>query len=100
MGKGALAMARLELDGNLVIVTLSRRNLLALLHKLDWPPSARMILNGDCYRDGDPIDDVLLVLRCEDDEEHYARRPAPPGPMHPYTEASIAEHTPDQDTSE
>lgn len=93
-------MARLELEGPAVVVTLSRRNLLALLHKLDWPPSVRTLVNGDCYRDGQPVDDVLLVLRCEDDAEHYARRPDPPGRMHPYTEASIAEHTPDRHDSQ
>jgi hypothetical protein len=93
-------MARLEIDGARVVVTLSRRNLLALLHKLDWPPSARTIVNSDCYRDGEPVDDLLLVLRCEDDSEHYSRRPEPPGPMHPYTEASIAEHSPEPDASD
>jgi len=30
------------------------------------------------------------VLRSEDDDEHYAARPAPPGPMHPATESFIA----------
>lgn len=87
-------MARLELSPGVVTVTLSRRNLLALLHKLDWPPSARTIINQDCYRDDEPVDDVLLVLRAEDNAEHYRRRPHPPGVMHPYTEASIDEHTP------
>ncbi|MGE0028051.1 MAG: hypothetical protein AB7U07_13200 [Thermoleophilia bacterium] len=74
-----------------MVVTLSRRNLRSLLHKLDWPASARTITNGDAYRDGEPVGDVLLVLRAEEDEEHYARRPAPPGPMHPRTERAIAD---------
>lgn len=93
-------MARLDLHEGLVIVTLSRRNLLAMIHKLTWADSARTITPGDCFRDGVPVDDVLLVLRAEDDRERYARRPEPPGPMHPYTEASIAEHvvSPDQPT--
>jgi hypothetical protein len=85
-------MARLELTPGVVTVTLSRRNLLALLQKLDWPDSARTITNGDCYRDGLPVDNVLLVLRGEDDDEHYARRQEPPGPMHPLTEVFIVEH--------
>lgn len=49
-------MARLEIvnarSERKVIVTLSRRNLLALLQKLDMPGSAREIVNNDCYEDG------------------------------------------------
>jgi hypothetical protein len=92
-------MARLDLDPErqTVTVTLSRRNLLSLLHKLDWPESARTIVNGDCYRRGRPVDDVLLVLRAEDDAEHYGRRSDPPGLMHPDTEKSIATHLPSDD---
>ncbi len=83
-------MARLDLDlDRRVTVTLSRRNLLALLHKLYWPGSEREIWNTDCYRDRKPVSDLLLILRCEEDEEHYARRTAPPGPMHPASEAFI-----------
>lgn len=86
-------MARLDVNGGTVMVRLSRRNLLALLHKLNWPESARTILNGDCYRDDEPVDDLVLVLRAEDDAEHYGRRADPAGRMHPFTEASIAEHS-------
>jgi AMMECR1 domain-containing protein len=85
-------MARLELTEGTVFVALSRRNLLALLSKLDWPESARTIVNSDCYRDGRPVDDVVLVLRAEDDDEHYARRADPPGLMHPVTEVFIRAH--------
>ncbi|MGE3413608.1 MAG: hypothetical protein AB7L91_15430 [Dehalococcoidia bacterium] len=84
-------VARLEMAEGLVMVTLSRRNLRSLLHKLDWPESARAITNGDCYRDGEPIGDVLLVLRAEDDDEHYAARPDPRGLMHPRTELAITD---------
>jgi hypothetical protein len=99
-------MARLEIfnlrQGRRVVVTLSRRNLLALLHKIDMPGSAREIKNTDCYEDGiqtpyypgeeatTALPRTTLVLRSEDDDEHYAARPAPPGPMHPATEAFIA----------
>lgn len=87
-----------------VEVTLSRRNLLTLLHKLDMPGSGRQIHNGDCFEDGrqtpwEPGEEALsdlrrtvLVLRCEDDDEHYARRSDPPGLMHPDTERFVREH--------
>jgi hypothetical protein len=66
-------------------VTLSTRNLLALLHKAEhFPGSARRIETDDC-----PAGWRLAVCS-ESDAEHYARRPAPPGPMHPATELFIA----------
>ncbi len=85
-----------------VEVTLSRRNLLALLHKLDMPGSTRQLENTDCYEDGVPTSSSLgedqapppattLVLRCEDDDEHYARRALGPGFMHPDTERFVRE---------
>lgn len=100
-------MARLHImnfdDERRVEVTLSRRNLLALLHKLDLPGSTRQLENRYCYEDGvetpwhpDEDQSVLprttLVLRCEDDDEHYAKRPDRPGPMHPATERFVREH--------
>jgi hypothetical protein len=83
-------------------VTLSRRNLLALLHKLDTPRSKRTIINGDSWEDGTPtpwpgkpgesaLPPTLLVLRCEDDLQHYATRPQPPGEMHATTETFVRE---------
>lgn len=99
-------MARLEMFNlgaeRRVVVTLSRRNLLALLHKLDVPGSARQIESNHSYEDGilTPFDiaealggeipPTTLVLRVEDDDEHYANRPAP-GPMRPSTESFIRE---------
>ena len=89
-------MARLNVttvpDRVLVTVTLSRRNLLALLHKLEAPRPFRWLENGDCWIDGRqaPYPAVQLVLRCEEDDEHYARRGFPPGPMSPETAAFIA----------
>ena len=86
-------MARLEISnaevGAHVVVTLSKRNLLALLHKLELAGSSRTLVNGDCHVDGQLALGVLLVLRAEDDEEHYAKRPTPPGTMHPATESAI-----------
>lgn len=101
-------MARLEIlrvgGERLVVVTLSRRNLLALLHKLEMPGSQRTIENNDCYEDGEqtpwyPGEDeqtalprTTLVLSCEDDSEHYGRRPVGPGVMHPATERYVEAH--------
>ena len=83
-----------------VEVTLSRRNLLALLHKLDMPGSTRQLENTDCYEDGiqispslgqdpTPFPPTTLVLGCEDDDEHYARRALGPGVVHPDTEQFV-----------
>ncbi len=68
-----------QIEQGVITVTLSRRNLLALLAKLDEPDSMRTILR-DCG-------DLRLVLRAEDDAVHYADRE--PGPMTPTTEAGI-----------
>lgn len=73
-----------------VIVTLSRRNLLALLHKLEMPGSARLLLTDNCERQGKLVDDLCLVLHVEDDLEHYGRRGYGPGAMHPVTKVFIA----------
>lgn len=65
-------------DGNQrATVTLSRRNLLAGLHKLDMPNSARTIISGD----------DRLILKFEDNDEHYGDRR--PGVMYPDTEEFI-----------
>lgn len=74
---------RTDINGDAVTVTLSRRNLLALLHKLDMPESARTIYTFT--RGGQ-----LTVVAAEDDAEHYASR-EPGGEMHPKTEAFIRE---------
>jgi hypothetical protein len=89
-------MARLDItaapDHLLVSVTLSRRNLLTLLHKLELPRPLRNLENGDCWINGEqaPYPQVQLDLRGEEDAEHYGRRGFPPGPMSPDTEAFIA----------
>lgn len=99
-------MARLHImnfDGERrVEVTLSRRSLLALLQKLDMPRSTRQIESNDSYEDGiqtpfslredeTPLPPTTLVLRCEDDDEHYAKRELGPGIMHPETEQFVQE---------
>lgn len=71
-----------------VIVTLSRRNLLAMLHKIDMPGSARTIEKDFGYPTA-----MTLRLRCEDDAEHYLNESGSEtvaGYMHHETEAFIA----------
>ena len=71
---------RLDIEGPRITVTLSRRNLLTGLHKLEMEGSARGITRE--------FDDALLILRFEDDAEHYADRRA--GTMHPETEVFLS----------
>jgi len=69
-------------------VVLSRRNLLALLAKLDGhPPESACTITfpGTSEEPG-------LVVVAEPDAVHYQSRPTPSGPMHPDTEAWIDEH--------
>ena len=88
-------MARLRIRLNdagfpkIAIVTLSRRNLLTLLHKLDMPGSARTIFNTDVEIDEEYTQLFAFVIHAEDDTEHYAKRPDPPGPMHPASETFV-----------
>lgn len=65
-------------EGN--IVYLSKRNLLALLHKVDIPGSLKTIVSRDGF-----------AVVAEPDDTHYAGREEPPGPMHPQTETFIEE---------
>lgn len=65
----------------MLTVTLSRRNLLTLLHKLQMPGSARTIIKS-------ADDDTRVCIQAATDAEVYADRD--PGPMHPDTEAFIA----------
>lgn len=60
-------------------ITLSRRNLLTLLHKLDVPDSRRSI-----HKDG-------MIVTSEEDNVHYGD--ATPGRMSADTEAYIREHS-------
>ena len=72
-----------------VVITLSQRNLLTLLAKLEgFPPRSACTITfpGD--------DGPSLVVHAESDEEHYATRTAPPGRMHPDTEARVRQGPP------
>lgn len=73
---------RLDIEAGVVTVALSRRNLKALLAKLDgFPPnSARTITKEE--------DAGLLVVIAEEDDLRYDERGYPPGEMHPDTEAA------------
>ena len=85
---------RRQPTGTVVVVTVSRRNLLTLLHKLELPGSARMLPTTDCWLDGEPTEpgEWLLVLHCEDGQQHYAGRESGPGAVHPHTEQLVAAH--------
>lgn len=73
-----------QADGAVAVVTLSRRNLLALLHKLEMPGSARTLTTGyDCP------EGWSLIVRSESDSEHYGARSEPPGALHPESEIFV-----------
>lgn len=76
---------------DVAIVTLSRRNVLALLHKLDMPESHRTLFSGDTFSEGVPVANLRLMVQVEDDPVHYVAREAP-GMMHPDTEAFVTNH--------
>ncbi len=48
-----------------------------------------IIITGDSWLDGRPINGLWLRVIAEPDTLHYGRRPQPPGPMPPATEAFI-----------
>lgn len=70
---------RLGWNGPVIGVWLSERNLLSLLTKLYEEDSARTLVS--------PNND--FVVTAEHDADHYDGRLAPPGPMHPRTEAVL-----------
>ncbi len=67
----------------MIVVKLSERNLLAMLHKLCMPGSAREIIK---WSEGEPSQQV--AIRVATDEEVYGDRL--PGQMHPDTELFVA----------
>jgi hypothetical protein len=78
---------RLEVQGGVVRVTLSERNLRALLAKLGGSPP-----NSACTLSYDTKDGLVLYVTAEPNDIHYANpeRDSPvPGPMHPDTEERI-----------
>jgi len=81
---------RLDLRAGVVLVVLSRRNLLSLLHKLDMPGSARTLVCEDNRIHGVPTRALHLAVRAERDDEHYGDRLEPAGSMHPRTEGYVA----------
>lgn len=85
---------RLDLrEDGVVLVTLSRRNVLSLLSKLSQPASARTIVMRGAYVYGVLYEDLFLAVHVEPDDVHYADR-EPPGEMSPETEAFVRTHTP------
>ena len=67
-------------------IALSRRNLLTLLAKLEGhPPRSACTISFP-----GAAEEPALVVTAEPDDLHYGRRAAPPGLMHPETEAWIA----------
>jgi hypothetical protein len=96
-------VARLEIsgliidnDGDLdspptITVVLSKRNLLALLHKVDQEWSRKTITNDFIWLEGEllPVNTVDFNIIVEPDSEHYSGRETP-GEMHHESEAFIA----------
>jgi hypothetical protein len=80
-------------ESGFIVVRLSRRNVLALLSKLDQPGSARVLVQQGAYVCGVLQEELVLVVHVEPDELHYAGR-CPPGAMSPETEAFVSCHTP------
>jgi hypothetical protein len=74
-------------DTRVAGLVLSRRNLLALLAKLDGAP------DGSACTIMAPIQYGHFFVRAEEDDEHYVHpereAQADPGPMHPDTEARM-----------
>lgn len=68
-------------DGKEVTVTVSRRNLLALLSKLDYMGDSALTITRETDSGW------KVVLRAEHDEQHYEGRT--PGKMHPMTEVCL-----------
>lgn len=69
--------------GHITQVRLSRRNLLALLAKLDgYPPGSGCSLEGGA-------DAANFIVTAEEDHIHYQDRPA--GRMHPVTETQTTQ---------
>lgn len=71
-----------KINGAAAYVTLSRRNLLTLLAKLDGNPSLSERTIHRVNEDGD-----VLQVTAEEDDIHYGKRR--PGPMDPDTEEAI-----------
>ena len=72
----------------MIVVRLSQRNILALLHKLVMPGSAREIIKWSEDQSGVGLPSEQVAIRVATDDEVYgARRP---GEMHPDTERFVS----------
>ena len=76
---------KLKVENNLITVKLSKRNLLAMLHKVDSSDSAKTL-----FKQTD--DDYKLVMIAETDDEHYHPDESA-GKMHPSAEEFIKIHS-------
>ncbi len=77
----------------MIVVRLSQRNILALLHKLCMPGSAREIIKWSEDQSGVGLPSEQVAIRVATDDEVYgARRP---GEMHPDTERFVSAMTND-----
>lgn len=74
-------------DADVPRLTLSKRNLLALLHKLEMEGSARTLQTTNWYYMDKRVDGHVMEVCVEPDDEHYRERT--PGPMHISTERFI-----------
>jgi hypothetical protein len=75
-------------ESGFIVVRLSRRNVLALLSKLDQPGSARVLVQQGAYVCGVLQEELVLVVHVEPDELHAGRCPS--GAMSPETEAFVS----------
>jgi hypothetical protein len=72
----------------MIVVKLSERNLLSLLHKLVMPGSAREIIKWSEDQSGVGLPSEQVAIRVATDDEVYGERR--PGEMHPETEYFVA----------
>lgn len=92
---------RLEITDGKINVFLSKRNLLALLTKLNHPESHCSIESGHVIVEGKDVSTISPPFRVtsEQDEAHYAhpaRINIPPGEMIGFTEEDISQHIQDE----
>jgi hypothetical protein len=76
---------RLHIDNGEVTVVLSKRNLRALLQKVELPDSAKKLDSNVIFIDGElQSGEREWTVKCEDDETHYF------GPLRPPETQGIA----------
>jgi hypothetical protein len=80
---------RLDFRDREALVTLSKRNLLALIGNVGGALSVRVLTGGYVYRDGALVDDTLLIVRCETESDCTEREP--PGQLQLATEFFVAQ---------